>query len=219
MLSPAYAEGNGNVAWAGVNFTDDSIYYFIGGMMDFDGDLGTSGGVLRAHIAGGQYDYTNGNVAGNNVDGDQYSLDLLVGYRMVDENQTVAIYAGVAAEDHDLSPNDTSNNVNGDEYGAKILLDTNFNTKGDLGIDFNASYSTVFDTYYSSLTLPYRFDGFSIGPEVVALGNEQFDQQRFGAAASIDIGGFKLGVDGGLAVGGRDSDNSAYGGVVVSTVF
>lgn len=213
------AMANSGVVWTGVSATDDSTFGYVGGMMDFNGDLGTSGGVVRASISGGQYDYTNGNVAGNKVDGDQISAEILVGYRTVSEDQVVAFYIGVAGEDQDLSPNDPTNNVNGDEYGIKGLIDTNFNTNGDLGIDLTASYSTVFDTYYASLTLPYRFDGFSVGPQFAALGSESYDQQRIGAKVGFGFGSVNLSVDGGLAAGGRDSDNSFYAGLGLSTGF
>ncbi len=217
LSTPALAAGS--VAWTGASATEDSVYVYLGGLVDLDGDLGTSGIAVRAGIWGGQYDYNNGNVVGGNVDGDQYGGELLIGYRDVTANEVFAIYAGVSGEDHDLSPNDPSNPVNGDEIGVKVLLDMNLNTQGALGLDLMGSYASAFESYYINLSLPYRFTGFQIGPDFAALGSESYDQQRVGAKLGFDLGGVNLSLSGGLAIGGRDGDNSPYGGIGLSTTF
>ena len=51
-----------------------------------------------------------------------------------------------------------------------------------------ANVSSVFSSYYTQAKLGYRvMPGIAIGPEVQALGNERFDNVRFGPFVAFDI--------------------------------
>ncbi|MBV1886162.1 MAG: cellulose biosynthesis protein BcsS [Parvibaculaceae bacterium] len=110
---PAHAEGN--KVWTGVSVMEDSYYAYIGGVKAFNDDLDTDGFLMRASFGFGGYEYDTVAVAGGEVEGDQMSGDIMIGYQWVGDTDRFAIYVGGSIEDHDLEPSDPNNGVNGSE--------------------------------------------------------------------------------------------------------
>jgi hypothetical protein len=82
-------------------------------------------------------------------------------------------------------------------------------------------YSTAFNSYYSMANFGYILqDDLSFGPEIIAMGNESFDQQRYGIYLSgLDLGIAKMKISAGHAPEGRKSKQSAYGSITLSKNF
>lgn len=83
------------------------------------------------------------------------------------------------------------------------------------------SYSTSFDSYWSRFTGTYNFGPVKFGPEVLFMGNDSYDQTRFGAALSdIDLNGFATGrVYAGYASTRGQGDDGMYGGLALGKSF
>jgi hypothetical protein len=160
-----------------------------GGLVGYSGLLYAPGGMdysgFRLAVFGlyGKYQYDK------NDDGPPQtfkarfgSVDLLAGYSKVWDSGSVTLAIGGNYQNHDVSPFDPTNPVQGQAFGAKVQADFYMNPTALTLVTGIASYSTAFHTYYSILKGGYDFfgKGFFIGPEVVALGNERTDQQRIG---------------------------------------
>jgi Cellulose biosynthesis protein BcsS len=110
------------------------------------------------------------------------SADILGGYSTVWDSGSATLAIGANYQNHDVSPFDPNNPVQGGLWGVKVQGDFYVNPTQQTLVSGIASYSTAFHTYYSILKFGYDFFGkeFFIGPEFVALGNERTDQQRVG---------------------------------------
>lgn len=213
------SHADGLVTWLGGDFTDDANYAYLGGVKALNNDLSTTGYLLRGSLGVGTYEYNNG-VRG--IDGDNYNADLSVGYQHFFSADTrLTGYLGVSYQDYDLSPNDPSSDVDGSEVGAKIGLD--FLTKVTDKVSFGilGDYSTAYDTYWSRAHVGYDFGPVTVGPEIVGLGNESFDEQRYGLGFTgikvTDSTGIDLSL--GYADSSRSSDDSGYANLVMHTMW
>jgi hypothetical protein len=206
---PAHAESN--TVWTGVSVMEDSYYAYIGGVKAFNGDLDKDGILIRGSFGFGAYQYDTVAVAGGEVEADQLSGDLMIGYQWVGDSDRFAIYVGGSVEDHDLEQKDPNNG--GSEGGLKVQADGYLDLMPNVKLSGLGSYSTAFETYYTNASLTYDFGMFEFGPEAGFLGNKGFNQNRYGAKLGVDLGSVDLTLNGGLAVGGRDDDDSAYGGL------
>lgn len=213
---PASAKAENVGIWTGVDFGPDSYFAYLGGVAGIMGqDISTQSGFL-ARIAGGygQYDYNTVAVVGGNVDGDVAQGDLMIGYRSVFPSGNLSVFVGGEYQNHDQSPRDLGNSVDGSEGGVKGLAELSLNLVSQLDFNGIGSYSTAFDSYWSLATLGWNFGPVTIGPEVRFLGNEEFDQIRYGGqAGNIDLGFANVSIYGGYASTRGRGDDGAYGGI------
>jgi len=208
---PAHAEGN--TVWTGVSVMEDSYYAYIGGVRAFNGDLDKDGMLMRASFGFGSYDYKTVAVPGGEVDANQLSGDIMIGYQWVGDSDRFAIYVGGAIEDHDLDQPDPNNGVHGSEGGVKVQADGYLDLMPNVKLSGIGSYTSAYETYYTNASLTYDFGMFEFGPEAGFLGNKGFNQNRYGAKLGVDLGSIDLTLNGGVAVGGRDDNQKAYGGI------
>jgi hypothetical protein len=155
------------------------------GILYAPGGMDKSGLRLSAFGLYGKYRYNNDDpTTPTTFDGRFGSVDALVGYSQVWNNGAATLQVGANWQDHNISPFDPDNPVQGSKLGFKVQGDFWFNPTPQTLVLGIASYSTAFNTYYSILRFGYDFFGkeFYIGPEVGALGNERTDQQRVGLA-------------------------------------
>lgn len=211
-------------AWTGVDFGPDSHYIYLGAVTGISGqDIQTqSGWLLRADVGFGEYEYDTvfpGPVNAS-IDGDVFAGDILVGYRHHFANGHFTAYLGGEFQDHDLSPDDAANEVDGGEGGVKGQLELSVSPATNINVGAIGSYSTAYDSYWSRLDANYDFGAFSIGPEVGFLGNEEYDQFRFGAALSNVSLGFAdaRAYIGHASTDGRGEDG-LYGGLGLAKNF
>lgn len=232
-VGPAAADGS-TVVFSGSDFKEDAAFTYVGGVHALNGDLGRDGFLLRVFGGYGEYQYATGNVIGGNVETDLVIVDAGVGYQIFGGGLRFSAYASASYEDHDQSPEDFTNPVRGSEWGFKGQGEVE--TLADSPFYFGAigSYSTAFDSYWvrGRAGLPIGH-GLILGPEIVGLGAEDFDQVRYGAFLSglptiwslVFGGDSKMSVSVGYADttsddnGGRGGDDSVYGTISSSFPF
>lgn len=221
ITTPAYADST--ATWAGVDVTDDSSFVYLGGFHALNGDLDLDGYLIRASVGYGDFDYNTVAVTGLGVDGDAFAADLMGGYQHYFWDNTFRFsgFVGIDYQNVDVSPNDPGNTATGSETGVKGLLDLTAMLSENVDMNANVSYSTAFETYYGSATVGYDFGPLTLGPEITFLGNEEYDQQRFGARVSdINVGNvFGLSLNAGHAEGSGTADDSFYAGLTIDRSF
>ncbi len=214
-MQPAHADGL--ITWIGHDLTENSNFTYLGGVKALNNDLNSSGYLLHGSLGIGEYDYNNGI---SRIDGDHYAASFSVGYvHFFSTDTRLTGYLGAAYEDHDLSVNDPNNTVDGSELG--IATNIEFYTKPTENISVNllTNYSTAHDSYWVRTRMGYDFGPVKIGPEVIALGNKHFDQQRYG----LTFTGIKLSkhlsleASVGHSNGSRDDKNSPYANIALHT--
>lgn len=173
------------VTFSGADWAKDSNSYYTGGIVSLSGNLNEDGFVARFLGIYGDYDYDTTSVPGGSVDGDVLGGDIMIGYQFTRRSITTTIYVGVDYLDYDLSPDDVTNEIRGDEVGFKVAMD--FETSWELPfiVSGSGSYSTAFDTYYALLRIGYNTRRFAIGPEGMVAGDESDDIQRLGGFATF----------------------------------
>jgi hypothetical protein len=208
--------------WTGVDFAPDSWYTYLGAVTALSGqDITTQDGwLLRGSVGYGEYDYQTTAVAGGEVDADTRAFDLTIGYANFFDRGSVKAYLGGDIINHDDSPDNPNSEVDGTQGGVKGLLELDLKPMDRVGLGAMGSYSTAFDTYWSRFTANYDFGAFALGPEVLFLGNEDYNQSRFGAAISgIDVGFANIRLYGGHASTRGRGDDGAYGGIAFGGDF
>jgi hypothetical protein len=219
LIAAQPSQADGLMTWFGGDLSDDANYAYLGGVKALNNDLNTTGYLLRGSLGYGNYEYNNG-VRG--IDGDNYNADFSVGYQHFFSADTrLTGYLGLSYQDYDLSPKDPSSDVDDSKFGAKVGVD--FLTKMTEKVSFGilGDYSTAYDTYWSRARVGYDFGPVTVGPEIVALGNESFDEQRYGLSFTGIKITEKTGIDFsvGYADSSRTNDHSGYGNLVLHTFW
>lgn len=222
FATPAQADRTG--VWTGVDFGPSSYFAFLGAVTGIMGqDISNeSGFLLRLSGGYGEYDYDTifPGPTPTNVEGDVAQGDLMIGYRAVFPSGHLSAYVGGEYQNHDQSPRDVANTVEGSEGGVKGMLELDLNLVSQLYLLGQGTYSTAFDSYWSRATIGWNFGPVTIGPEVRFMGNEEFNQFRYGGALSgIDLGFAKVKIYGGYAESNGNGDDGAYGGIDFSKSF
>lgn len=172
----------------GTDRARDSRGYYVGGTIALNGDLGKSGFVLKGGAALSNYDYLTTTVPGGEVEGESTQVNGSIGYQISQDRFGATIAFGADYQNIDLSPDDPAATTKGSETGFIVSGDLYvlmpFMPGGDsergIKLDLGGSYSTAFDSYWSRLRLGYNTGKVSMGPEVVAMGGEDYEAQRVG---------------------------------------
>jgi hypothetical protein len=162
--------------------------------------LDTSGMRIRIAGLGGTYNYISsapglGRVYGTLADG-----SFMAGYEWVMKKATVAIFGGPEISANRLSEYDPSNSVKGTRFGFRMGVDFYVQPTDATMLSGVAYYSTNNDAYYGRLKFGFAFaEHLYIGPEIIALGDNYFQQWRFGGHLSgLQLGLLQLGFSGGF---------------------
>jgi opacity protein-like surface antigen len=190
----------------------------IGALYAFSRDLDTSGPRLWISGGAGAYQFPSG---ANKVNGVYTTGDLLGGYGFEGDNYEINLLAGIGVENDMLSAYAAGDEVTGTAVGPKFRGDVYFNPTPKTLFYAEGEYTTAFRTYWTAATYGYDFfdKHFFLGPEVVAFGDERFDQWRVGLrATALRMGRVSLDVSSGFA---HDSvvGDGAYGHLEMSTSF
>jgi hypothetical protein len=206
--------------FTGVDFAHDSWYAYLGGVTALQGQdiLSQSGFLGRASVGYGQYDYNKPGTG--NIDGDVTDLDLMVGYGENFSGGRVSGYIGGDWINHDLSPDDPLADADGSRFGLKGQLEVWFSPADHFQGSALGSYSTAFDTYWSHFDVGYNFGAVTIGPEVGLIGNDDYNEFRYGAqVGGIDLGFASTALHAGVANSNRSGGDGGYGAVSFARNF
>ncbi len=223
LLIIGQANAADTAVFTGVSAANNSTFGYIGGVKAMNGDLSKSGLLLRGMLSYGEYDYGTTAVVGGNVDGRAFGGELGVGYQWVNPGNRVSLYGGVDYQDHNLSPNDTSNEVNGSKTGAAIQAE--YETLGSpLYGSLIGKYSTAFDAYWARGRVGYAFGSITVGPEVILGGNKEYDEARYGLFLNTPISkslilSFSAGYRNAEGDNARNDQTGGYGAVNITASF
>lgn len=187
VAGSAFAQGAPkNAVFTGIDATDDSYYLYAGWIHSFT-DLDTSGAAIKLTFGGGEYDFNT--AAGVGVNGDTFNTDLLIGYRFNSGDWQSGAFIGISYKDSSQSVLVPTNRAVGDETSVAIELELHHegNQGNPVYVDLRGNYSDAFETYWTRGQLGYNFGGFVVGAETAFLGNQDFDQQRYGAFGKVSI--------------------------------
>jgi len=231
------ADFPGTVVFTGSDYKEDSSFSYVGLVHAFNGDLNKDGLLVRAFAGFGEYQYRADALRSGHVETDLAIVDAGLGYQHLAGNFRISAYASANYEDHDQSPEDFNNPVRGDEWGFKAQLEGETTADADIYAGVIASYSTGFDSYWVRGRAGAKLGhGIVLGPEIIALGNEGFDQMRYGAfvsglpslmslvfggdsKTSLAVGWADTRDDDDNGVAGRGGDDSVYGSIGTSFQF
>lgn len=233
FLAPNHANAQqtySTVAFAGVDVSKDSYATWAGFLHWLNRDWEKDGFLVRGLGVYGEYDYTGGPLGVTPIDGEFTLFDAMIGYQIVRDGHRFAAYVGVERQDHDLSPNDPTNDINGDETGFKVLAEARLRLAPKWEANLKGSYSTAYDTYWSYWNIGYQVaKNIKIGPEGYFTGNEDNDAQRIGGFVELATkihehpvyftfaGGHQFGEDGGGST--FNSAEGAYGNFGIAIAF
>lgn len=170
------------VTFSGSDWVRDSSYFYSGVIFALNRDLGRDGVVLRGFAGIPLFEYNSGD---EKIDGDGVQADLMIGYMWTRPFLTFSTYIGVDYQDFDLTPDDPTSKVRGDEVGFKVAADLSSAYDSPFYFNLNGSYSTAYDTYWTRGRIGYNGGRFVIGPEVIAMGNDGFRAHRIGGFATL----------------------------------
>ncbi|MGH1404017.1 MAG: cellulose biosynthesis protein BcsS [Alphaproteobacteria bacterium] len=219
---PAMAQdaGDKTAYWAGIDFTDDSTFGYAGVAYALHDTLLEDGWLARVGIGYGEYEYNTVAVSGLGVDGDNVRANAMVGYQKHFDTMLVSAFAGIDYNNHDLSPNDPGNDVDGSETGVMAQVEVRKNFDALTQLNLNVNYSTAYNNYYATARLERDLGSFKIGPQVTALGSESFDHKRLGIyVATGDLLPVNLSFQAGQSWASRRGDDSPYIGFGISNTF
>jgi len=205
--------------FSGLEFTSHSSHFgYVGGVLA-PKNLDATG--LRLFLLAGegtyQYDANSTKIRGRFT-----TADALVGYSVTLGRLSSALYVGVNAQEHNLSPDDPSNPARGSRVGLKVQQDVWVTPTDQTMIAAVGSYSTVFKSWFATTKFGYDISGgrgIYLGPQGTFMKNEKFEQWRVGGhISSLPAGPVRVGFSAGY-LHSRDRGPGTYGGVEVSARF
>jgi hypothetical protein len=186
-----------------------------GGMLWSPGGLAHEGFTLKLLVAGGNYGYTS---AGTEVDGRYTLASVMAGYRIKRGRLEATAVIGPDFQRHELTPDDLGNRMRGSHAGVRFGVDLWYQTSDTFMATASVSLSSIGPNYWTRAAVGwYLFDRVWIGPELMALGGDRYDQFRVGAhVTALRTAAFEWTAGVGFA---RDSDdrNGFYARIGVLT--
>lgn len=153
-----------------------------GGMVWSPDGLNRDGLAVKLLGGAGTYRYQSN---GSEITGTQFVAAAMPGWRFKQGSFEATLFAGLDFQDHRLNPADPANRLQGAHLGLRTGADLWWQPTPETMTSFSASYSTVGASYFTRGALGLRvFDSVYLGPEITALGSDNYHQFRFGAHAT-----------------------------------
>jgi hypothetical protein len=214
------------ITYHGIDAASNSVYYYGGAVFGLTNDLYHSGLVLRSEGVIADYNYREKAPADTNVDADDRSLDVMLGYQWVFANWNAIGYVGYETRNVHLSPFDFNNDVKGGADGFKVAAEFETDDALPYYASLEGSYSTAFNSYYGQARVGWNRKTeifgprtITFGPEAAVYGDEGDYAPRVGAFATIPFQMWWLNVPAKLTfdvgqqfVGGSDAGETRAGG-------
>ncbi len=176
--APMPAPAPRGVFFSGVDTIVGSTYAYDGVVVALNGDLTRDGFMVRLYGSYVQYDLDVGHGTG-------WQGDAMIGYKFSRGPVWGSIFIGVDSQDYDLSPDDPTSRVRGNETGFKVAGDLSTAYGSPIYASIAGNYSTAFDSYWARARVGVHRDRLTWGPEYAVLGNIDFDAQRVGGFVTI----------------------------------
>jgi hypothetical protein len=205
-----------NELFSGFDLGGNATSGYLGGGTSFGKGLWTPGWRARAVGSLGRYDYDSSLMLGGdshrqNFDGNDGFIAALAGYQFQKGRATYQLFAGIEAEDQNVSPDDPSNPVQGHALGVLLQGSAWFDLSPRSYLSVDASYGSAFNEYWSLACFGIRVrKRLSLGIEGGALGNEAYDAGRGGGFVRIDFRDTQITLSSGVSGDYLQSQGSAY---------
>jgi len=178
-------------AFAGIDFTMDSMFAWAGGTYAPRGRLDQDG--LRFRIAGGTgfYRYRNAALPGGENQAQVFAGELLAGYRHNFGPVIASIYGGLHAEQQILQTPDPSNPTAGGEAGLKFGAEIYARFLREFIFNGFATVSTVHGKYNARTSVTREFGAlfsqgiWALGVEGGVLGDARASETRLGLTSTL----------------------------------
>jgi hypothetical protein len=213
------SENERPTAWevdTGGDFVKDSSFLESGVTYSVNGDSEKSGFRLKATGGWGTYNYSSDD---GHITADVGYGGGWLGYQFITTNNSLMVYAGADYQDTSLNHNDPTNETRGPKWGFSTEAEFENIGNGPLYYDIDGFYSTGWNTYWARGRVGYRSHNgkWIIGPEVTALGDISFDNQRVGGFVNFPLGlsqalQFNVALGAGISFGGGDDNGGGAGG-------
>jgi hypothetical protein len=216
--APAWADPDDPHAeiFTGLEASNNTVSGYLGGGYAFGKGLYEQGWRLRAVGAFGRYDY-QGTLFGRGADldttfdGEASYGAVLLGYQFRRERLTLKLFAGVEAEDQDISPRDPENAVQGSAVGLRLQAESWLDLSASWFASADAAYGTAFQEYWSLARIGRRLGPrVSVGLEGGALGNEEYDAGRGGGFMRVNLRALEMTLSGGFTGNYLEDEPSGY---------
>lgn len=191
--------------YTGVDATRNAGFAYSGGAWGLGRNLSADGLRLRALIGYGLYDY-DGTLVVHSVrvpvrfDGAVGLAEAMLGYRRHRGDLTLTGYLGLQYQEHQISPRDPFNSVQGSETGIKGIVEVWRNLGEKSWVSAAGAYSTAFDSFSLRASLGQRVHSkVSVGLEAKAFGNAEGAGGRGGALLRLHLGASAITASGGIS--------------------
>lgn len=212
---------NSSVLWLGGDFKNRVAAGNVGGIYAFSGNLDAPGWLVRGQFTYVGYDFDTTQSANGTGNGKFYDGNAAIGYQVVGNGLVASGFVGLDVQNYNIDPASAATPGVGNKLGAVFFgrIATQGSAQFPSAIDGN--YSTANNSFWVRGRTGVRFGNFTIGPEVIGLGNIAFDEIRAGGYVSYDLSrkwivqanlGYADGVSGENTSAGRGG-TGVYGGV------
>jgi hypothetical protein len=155
-----------------------------GGLLWSPEGLDHEGFTFKLLSGAGVYRFHSG-ALGTDITARQSTTFALPGWRFIHENVQVTVFAGLDVQDHRLAPDDISARLRGQLVGVRSGFDFWYEPGPTSMLAADASASTIGRSYSARLAYGWRFlESLYLGPEVHALGSDNYRQFRAGFHAT-----------------------------------
>jgi hypothetical protein len=181
--------------------------------------LDISGSRLRLEGLAGTFNF-NSAVTGDRIKGQQEGASLLAGYEWKSAGKSFAVYGGIEVRNSQFTPVEPGAGLPGRHQGLKATAEY-YTALSERSMLFAyGSYSTVENAYFSQIKFGVApSPGFYVGPELAALGNDNFQQWRFGGhVTGVQFGAMQFGLSGGYQFD-KAGKGGTYGAVNVRGLY
>jgi len=153
-----------------------------GGVLWSPGGLAKSGFTLKLLIAGGDYGYDS---SGTAFTGRYGLISAMAGWRFKYERLEITAFAGPDFQGHRIAPDDPGNQMRGSHVGVRFGGDLWYQPSDSFMATASVSVSTIGPNFWTRAAIGwYLFDRAWIGPEIMALGGDRYQQFRVGVHAT-----------------------------------
>jgi Cellulose biosynthesis protein BcsS len=202
--------------FTGLGASNNAISGYLGGGYAFGKGLYEQGWRIRAVGSIGRYDY-QGTLFGSGADlattfdGEGSYGAALLGYQFRKQSLIVKLFAGIEAEDQQITPRDPANSVQGSAVGLKLQAESWLDISPATYLSLDAAYGTAFQEYWSLARIGYRIGPrLSLGLEGGALGNEEYDAGRGGGFVRLNLQGIEMTLSSGFTGNYLEDAPSGY---------
>lgn len=208
---PRYLLFSGADVWSYGGFAHAGILWSPDG-------LEQTGFTFKMLAGTGSYRYASGALGGTEVTGEQWLGSLLPGWRFKGQGIEMTLFAGLDVQSHRFRPDDTANSLHGLHTGLRVGVDLWYEPIPSAMLAASVSGSTVGPSYWSRVAAGWRvFDRVWIGPEILAMGDENYRQFQLGVhITALRFGAFEWTLGAGWSTD-SDGRDSAYGRIGVLT--